>query len=100
MIIDSPTEFSLSQNDNFMEFETLCNKYGLNDACKSDLFFTLRLGTLNKEFIKQMLTENCNILLPVMIDTLYKDFMNLMNNTRMWSLNGFTPMELGKDVNV
>ena len=88
------------QNDNFMEFETLCNKYGLNDACKSDLFFALRLGTLNKEFIKQMLTENCNILLPVMIDNLYKDFMNLMNNTRMWSLNGFTPMELGNGVNV
>ena len=100
MIIDSPTEFSLSQNDNFMEFETLCNKYGLNDACKSDLFYALRLGTLNMEFIKQMLTENCNILLPVMIDNLYKDFMDLMNNTRMWSLNGFTPMELGKVVNV
>lgn len=100
MIIDSPTEFSLSQNDNFMEFETLCNKYGLNDACKSDLFYALRLGTLNMEFIKQMLTENCNILLPVMIDNLYKDFMDLMNNTRMWSLNGFTPIELGKSINV
>lgn len=99
-IIDSPTEFSLSENDNFMDFDILCNRYGLNDACRSDLFFALRLGTLNKEFIKQMLTENCNILLPAMIDTLYKDLMDLMNNTRMWSLNGFTPMELGKDVNV
>ncbi len=99
-IIDSPTAFSLSENDNFTEFEILCNKYGLNDACKSDLFFALHLGTLNKEFIKQMITENCNILLPIMINTLYKDLMNLMNNTRMWSLNGFTPLELGKDVNI
>ena len=46
-----------------------------------------------------MLTENCNILLPVMIYNLYKDFMDLMNNTRMWSLNGFTPIELGKGIN-
>lgn len=96
-IIEDLQELLNGEDDFYDKLDILCNKYGLTESSKRELFFALRLGIISKDFINNILTNNCNLLIPVMIDALYKDLLTLMNNTRMWILNGYTPSELGRE---
>ena len=53
---------------------------------------------LNEELLEIMLRENKNNISLKKQKALYKELKNVMKNTRMWFLNGFTPLEVASTI--
>jgi len=78
------------------EFETVCYSYGLDEDITNELKGIMLLGILNEDTLL-MTFENKKFNLSIKKQrNLHKDLKNIINNTRMWIFNGYTPNELSK----
>lgn len=86
----------LEEND--FEFESICYDYNLDEETINQLRSTMQLGVLDEDVLMMMFEQTKKSIPLKRQHALYKELKGVIKNTRMWILNGYTPLELNNNV--
>ena len=80
--------------DNDINFDIICENYNIDENIKDELRSLLTIGILNENILLMTLNKNSHTIPLKKQNSLYKELKSVINDRRMWILNGYKSSEL------